>query len=218
MLYKIEGTEKNLKPYLIAAHIDVVPAKLEDGKWSHEPFSAEIENGHIYARGSMDDKANMLGQLEAIRFYLKKFGQPKRTIYLAYGHDEEASGLDGANNMAKLLANVSLEYVLDEGSMVIEDIFPDIKEPISYISVADKGYLTIKFFVNVTGGHSSMPNADESAIFILADAISKLKNKKLPSQLGNGPEVRILEELALNFDFFKRVAMSNVWFFNPILK
>ena len=96
MLYKIEGTEKNLKPYLIAAHIDVVPAKLEDGKWSHEPFSAEIENGHIYARGSMDDKANMLGQLEAIRFYLKKFGQPKRTIYLAYGHDEEASGLAGA--------------------------------------------------------------------------------------------------------------------------
>jgi hypothetical protein len=63
-----------------------------------------------------------------------------------------------------------------------------------------------------------MPNADESAIFILSSGITKLKEKKLPSLLGYGPEVRILEELALNFDFVKRVVMSNVWFFKPILK
>jgi carboxypeptidase PM20D1 len=115
---------------LLAAHIDVVPAKLEDGNWTHEPFSAKIDNAHIYARGTMDDKANMLGQLEAIRIYLKKYGQPKRTIYLAYGHDEEASGLEGAGQMAKLLSNVSLEYVLDEGTMVINLnlIFKNLKK------------------------------------------------------------------------------------------
>jgi carboxypeptidase PM20D1 len=62
------------------------------------------------------------------------------------------------------LSNVSLEYVLDEGSMVIENIIPGLDLPTASIGIAEKGYMTIKFFVNITGGHSSQPNIDESAL------------------------------------------------------
>jgi len=57
----------------------------------------------------------MMSQLEAMRIFLRKTKQqPKRTLYLAYGHDEEITGLNGASQIAKMLKNrnVSLEYVL----------------------------------------------------------------------------------------------------------
>ena len=48
----------------------------------------------------------MVSQLEAVRIFLKKINQqPKRTLYLAYGHDEEITGLDGAGKIAKILKN-----------------------------------------------------------------------------------------------------------------
>lgn len=84
-MYKIEGKDSTLKPYLLAAHFDTVPVNQEE--WKYYPFG-ELIDGYIYARGTLDDKASMIAQLEAVDVYLKKFGQPKRTIYLAYGHDE----------------------------------------------------------------------------------------------------------------------------------
>ena len=218
ILYEIKGIRDDLKPYLFAAHFDVVPANAQEDKWTHEPFEANIDEGFIYARGTIDDKSSMLAQLEALRIFLKSNGQPQRTIFLAYGHDEEVMGLEGAKIMSDLLSNVNLEYVLDEGTMVIEEVFPELKRPISYISIAEKGYLTIKFYVNVTGGHSSMPDDQESAIYICSEAISKLKANKIPSRLGYGPEKHILEGLAVYFGFLNRIVMSNSWFFKPILE
>lgn len=173
LLYKIEGIEKNLKPYLLTAHLDVVPANAQNDKWKFDPFSGTLDEGFIYARGTLDDKSSMVGQLEAITMFLKEHGQPKRTIYLAYGHDEEISGHNGAEAIAKFLGDTSLEFILDEGTMIIEDVVPGLDIPLAYISNAEKGYLTIKFYVNTTGGHSSMPDPEESAIFIVSDAISK---------------------------------------------
>lgn len=40
MLYRIEGRDKELKPYLIAAHYDVVPAEAD--QWKIHPFSGKL--------------------------------------------------------------------------------------------------------------------------------------------------------------------------------
>ena len=114
-MYEISGKNPELKPYLLAAHFDVVPSNAEQEKWLFEPFEANISDDFIYARGAIDDKSSMLGHLEALTSFLKKHGQPNRTIYLAYGHDEESTGQEGAKIISDLLSNVSLEYVLDEG-------------------------------------------------------------------------------------------------------
>ena len=173
MLYKIEGTDKTLKPYLLAAHSDVVPANGVDDNWNFDPFSAEINDGFIYARGTMDDKQCMVSILEAVTIYLRKNSQPKRTIYLAFGHDEEISGYNGASKMAEMLKGTEFEYVLDEGTLVIDNVLSSVKKPLAAIGIADKGYLTVKYFVNVTGGHSSMPNNANSALFIIANALNR---------------------------------------------
>ncbi len=180
MLYEIQGRDATLNPYLLAAHLDVVPATLpgsyDQHEWIHGPFSADLSpDGHIYGRGSMDVKSSMIGQLEAVQLYLKKNGRPQRTIYLAYGHDEEIAGYQGAKNIAKHLESqsVSLEYVVDEGSLIIEGFVRDLVNPVALIGVADKGYLTVKFYTNTTGGHSSMPNRDHSAFSVLSEAAAK---------------------------------------------
>ena len=156
----------------MAAHYDVVC--VDESEWTYPPFEARLVDSFIYARGSMDDKASMLGQLEAVKLFLKQNGQPRRTLYLAYGSDEEQMGLKGAELISEKLKYFELEYVLDECLMVMEDYFKEIKRPMGLIGIAEKGYLSIKFKVRTMGGHSSMPDYKESAIGIMGDAVSRL--------------------------------------------
>lgn len=53
--------------------------------------------------------------------------------------------------MAEKLKTIELEYVLDEGLMIVENIFPDLNKPVAVICVAEKGYLTVKFSVKTPG-------------------------------------------------------------------
>lgn len=61
-LFQVQGSQPDLVPYLLLAHIDVVPARESDG-WEAPPFSAQEMDGFIYARGTIDDKcAVMVGE------------------------------------------------------------------------------------------------------------------------------------------------------------
>ena len=46
----------------------------------------------------------MLGALEAVEHLLGRGFQPRRTVYLAFGHDEELDGPRGAGKISELLA------------------------------------------------------------------------------------------------------------------
>jgi len=58
LLYVVSGRNVHLPPYLLMAHLDVVPADDVD-KWDVLPFSAEIHDGFIYGRGTIDNKHNV---------------------------------------------------------------------------------------------------------------------------------------------------------------
>jgi carboxypeptidase PM20D1 len=171
MLYKINGVDQLLKPYLFAAHSDVVVVQEEN--WSHPPFEAKTVDSFIYGRGTLDCKSSLVAQLEAVRLFLRRFGRPYRTLYLAYGHDEEKLGSEGAAMIAKRIQDVEFEYILDEGMMVVEDSVDFVKKPLAYVGVAEKGFMTVKYFVETIGGHSSAPDKKNSAIPILSEAVLK---------------------------------------------
>jgi carboxypeptidase PM20D1 len=85
------------------AHQDVVAVEPETlGNWEQPPFEGRITEGHIWGRGAMDDKFALLGIMEAVEMHLGQGFQPQRTIYLAFGHDEEIGGNDGAAKMARV--------------------------------------------------------------------------------------------------------------------
>lgn len=59
--------------------------------------------------------------MHAVDVLLEQGFVPRRTVYLAFGHDEEVEGVRGALALKERLKSrgVSLEYVIDEGLMVI---------------------------------------------------------------------------------------------------
>ncbi|KAG8196824.1 hypothetical protein JTE90_027538 [Oedothorax gibbosus] len=217
VLYHVQGSNEKLKPYLLAGHMDVVP--VEEQHWEFPPFGGQIKDGFIYGRGTIDCKHIVMGVLEAVEYLLEKGHRPQRSFYMAFGHDEEVQGLDGAKQISKLLKlrNVKLEYILDEGSFVMENAIAGLNLPIGLISVSEKGHLDLKLEVQDQPGHSSMPRK-ETAIVILAKALSKLEGNVFPSMFGSGPEIAMLEEMAycpVPFPF--KVVIGNMWLFKPII-
>ncbi len=71
----------------VLTHIDVVPAG--DG-WDTDPFTAEIKDGKIIARGTVDDKGGAIASLFAL-YALKEQGiSTNKKIKLFFGCDEES--------------------------------------------------------------------------------------------------------------------------------
>ena len=67
--------------------------------------------------------------------------RPERTLYLAFGHDEEVSGRFGAMQMAQMLTQqgVQLEFVMDEGGTVLTDGLKGlVEEPLALVGTAEK--------------------------------------------------------------------------------
>lgn len=59
LLYSIQGSAPGKLPYLLASHLDVVPA--DPKTWEVPPFSGNIINKtYIYGRGAIDDKSGVL--------------------------------------------------------------------------------------------------------------------------------------------------------------
>src|SRR5690606_8971036 len=84
----------------------------------HPPFSGKVADGFVWGRGTLDDKVGVVGILEAVEALIASGFEPRRTLYLAFGHDEEVSGLNGALKIVQHFRqrNLTLEFVLDEGT------------------------------------------------------------------------------------------------------
>ncbi|KQT10756.1 M20 family peptidase [Ramlibacter sp. Leaf400] len=221
LLYTWTGTDPKAPPVLLMAHQDVVPVSpgTED-KWQAPPFAGAIQGGFVWGRGAWDDKSRVIAQLEAVEMLLANGFQPRQGIYLAFGHDEEISGLRGALAIVKHLQQrqVRLEFVLDEGSVITEGIIPGITRPVALIGLAEKGYASVALKSSGTPGHSSMPPVGgTSAIGQLAAALHRLDTEQRPAALkGVGREM--FETLAPEFAGFQRVALSNLWLFEPVVR
>uniref|UniRef100_A0A671QN08 Probable carboxypeptidase PM20D1.2 n=1 Tax=Sinocyclocheilus anshuiensis TaxID=1608454 RepID=A0A671QN08_9TELE len=204
-LLTVPGSEPDLEPYMLLAHIDVVPADEADG-WDAPPFSAQEINGFIYGRGTIDNKQSVMGILQALEYLLERGYTPRRSFYIGLGHDEEVNGLHGAANIVKLLKSrgVKLQYVLDEGLAVLDGVISGLDGPAALIGISEKGQATVKLSVSSAPGHSSMPPR-ESSIGILASAVKRLEENPMPRLFGYGPERGTFEHLAHKVKCYKKI-------------
>jgi carboxypeptidase PM20D1 len=218
LLYTWPGQDPAAKPYLLLGHQDVVPVEAgTEDKWTHPPFSGRVDGGFIWGRGSLDDKVCVLGILEAVERLVQKGFRPRRTIYLAFGHDEELVGQGGAKRIAETLQQrgVRLDYVLDEGLLVTRGVMPGMKRPVATIGLAEKGFLSVELLVEGTGGHSSMP-PPHTAVGILARAVQRVEDHPLPADL-RPPVRQMFDYVAPEMALPMRVVMSNLWLLKPLL-
>jgi carboxypeptidase PM20D1 len=219
LLYTWRGSDPRALPVALLAHLDVVPVEPgTEADWQHPPFSGAIADGFVWGRGTWDDKGNVVAQLEAVEMLLAAGFQPRQTVYLVFGADEEVGGFRGAQPIARLLQQrqVRLAFVLDEGLFIGEGLVPGVARPVALVGVAEKGYLSVSLKARGAGGHSSMPPPGPSAVGELAAALRRLEQEPFPAAL-EGVAREMFETVAPEMGGFQRVALSNLWLFAPLV-
>jgi carboxypeptidase PM20D1 len=219
LLYRWQGTDPSLKPILIMSHQDVVPVDSETlNRWVHEPFSGAIEDGIIWGRGAVDIKSGVLGSMEAVEDLLTKGFQPKRDIYLAYGHDEEVGGDAGAGHISALLKQRGLDFqfILDEGGSIVGDgIIPGMTSPVALVGIAEKGYVSLELKTKAVGGHSSMP-PKHTALGVIAQAIVDIENHPFPANMAYSRQ--LFNTIGPAMGGVEKAIFANMWLTEPLVE
>lgn len=218
-VWRWDGQQSSMAPILLLAHLDVVPAEEEATQnWRYAPFSGQIADGYIWGRGTLDDKVSAFAILEAIEQLLREDYRPNRTIYLAFGHDEEVSGLAGAQTISNFFAqqHIRFEYILDEGQLILNNALAGLDPPLAMIGVAEKGFLTLDLKVELeAGGHSSMP-PPATAIGILARAINRLQEQPVPARI-DGATRGLFEFIGPEMSPLYKTLFANLWLTESLL-
>jgi carboxypeptidase PM20D1 len=218
VLYTWAGTDSAASPIVLMAHLDVVPVEsATEGRWTHRPFAGVVDEQFVWGRGTQDDKAGALGILEAAEALLTRQFRPERTIYIAFGADEETGGA-GAHAIAESLRvrGVRPALVLDEGGAVVRGVMPGIDAPLALVGVAEKGYASVRLEARGAGGHSSMPPR-RTAVGTLARAIARLEDEPFPAGI-RGPVASMLDHVGREMPFGLKIVFANRWLTDPVIK
>lgn len=218
LVYRLPGSDPSLEPVLFMSHIDVVPVEESTvDEWTYPPFDGNIVDGIIWGRGTIDVKLGVVSLMEAMELLLSKNTRPERDIYLAFGHDEEVGGRDGAARVAEYFnqRGVRFDFVLDEGGAVTEGLINVVAQPVAVIGVVEKGYVNLVLTAQTPGGHSSSPPL-QSGLGILSRAIVRIEDKPFPASLDHFN--RNFDYLGAYTPFVTRLLMANQWLFSPLIK
>lgn len=219
LLYTWTGRDDSAPPMMLMAHQDVVPiAPGTERDWQAEPFAGTVRDGFVWGRGAWDDKGNLVAMMEAVERLAAAGFRPRRTVYLAFGHDEEVGGERGAALVAAQLKQrgVRLEFVLDEGLLITEGVLKGLDAPLALIGVAEKGYANLVMTAHGTPGHGSMPPR-ETAIGSLANALAALQGRPMPAEI-RGVAAEMFATIAPEMAPVPRLLLSNLWLFGPLVR
>ena len=215
LLYRWQGKNTNLKPLVLLAQQDVVPAKVEN--WEKGPFSGEIDSQFIWGRGTLDDKGSLISIFEATERMLEEGFNPERTVYLVFNDEGEVSG-KGALLLASTLKSrdVEAEMVIDHGGTITLGLVPLISEPVAFIGTSEKRFLPVELKSACAGGHPAMPQA-ETAISILSKAIVKITENQ-PAPEFTPPIKAFLSYIGPEIPLPARIVFANQWLIGGVLK
>lgn len=216
LLITIAGRE-HVNASMFLAHLDVVPVA-DASKWKFPPYKGVIQGDTLWGRGTLDDKNVVIALLEAMEMYLKLGLTPQRDIVLAFGHDEETGGTEGAAQIAQYLKKNrrSIGFIADEGYGVMEGIVPGLNKPAAIVGLAEKGFATLDLEVNIPGGHSAWPKPDNASA-VMVEALHKIDNFQFDARL-DGPIRGLFEQAAPHMNFGYKMLFSNLWLTSPLVK
>ena len=179
MVVRLDGSDPAAKAVLLLAHVDVVEARRED--WTRDPFTLVEEDGHFWARGSLDDKAQAAIWTDTLIRLRAEGYRPKRTVKMALTCGEETNGaFNGAEDLAfKHKDLIDAAFALNEGGGGL--MTKAGKKLINGVQAAEKTSQNFKLEVTNVGGHSSRPTPD-NAIYDLSDALLKIGRHSFPVQ------------------------------------
>lgn len=156
LLARLKGDGSGGKSILLESHMDVVPA--DASRWSHDPFGAEIADGKMWGRGTIDMKGIGVSYLYAFLALHRQRVPLTRDVLLMFVPDEEVGGGLGAEWMRKNhYADLDPDYVIDEGGFGSRDMFVSGRLVFG-ISVAEKRIMWLRLRAEGVAGHGSQPH------------------------------------------------------------
>ncbi len=217
ILFTWKGAEPSLEPVILCAHFDVVPAEAAE-TWRHGPFSGIVADGALWGRGTQDIKVSMASALWAVEQLLAEGRRPRRTVYFAFGGDEEVGGNCGAARIAARLSELGVKasFLLDEGGPIADGMLAFADRPLALVGIAEKGYVDALIETQGRGGHASMP-PKRSAAGDLARAVAAVEEKPAPARLGYTVR-NFLMHLSPYVPFPMRLLFRNLWLTAPLVK
>jgi carboxypeptidase PM20D1 len=218
LLYKWTGSGSDKKPFLMMGHMDVVPVdERTKDKWTHEAFSGAIADGYVWGRGAIDMKGQVAAVLESVEYLIGEGYVPKRDIYIAIGHDEEAMGTLGAQKIVDRLSErgVHFDFVIDEGGVMMDGKLMNVDAMVAAVGICEKGYADLRLIAESAGGHASRP-PKQTAVGALAKAIVALEKHHMKPTL-NKPLKDMLDALGGYMKFPLNVIASNLFLTKPLL-
>jgi acetylornithine deacetylase/succinyl-diaminopimelate desuccinylase-like protein len=171
VLARLKGDGSGGKAILLENHMDVVPT--DRSRWSRDPFGAEIADGKMWGRGTIDMKGIGVSYLYAFVMLHRQHVPLARDVVLMFVPDEEVGGELGAAWMRKNhYAELDPEYVIDEGGFGSRDMFTAGKLVFG-VSVAEKKILWLRLRAEGVAGHGSQPH-DKNPNEHLTHALARL--------------------------------------------
>ncbi len=188
-LIAASGGNSGVRPLLLMAHTDVVPA--ERAQWTAPPFSGELRDGFLYGRGALDDKSLLAAEL-AVLVELKRKGTTLARDVILLAEADEEEGSTGAQWMGRnAWKKIDAEFALNEGGYAM-DVPSGTR--IYEVQTAEKVPSPVVVRAGGTAGHGSLPRPD-NAVVRVARALVKLADADQPVRL-NTTTRRYLKEMS----------------------
>lgn len=169
LLVRLRGTGTGLRPILLLAHMDVVPAVTE--AWSTDPYQLVEQDGYFYARGTSDNKGGASMLLANLIRYRREGYVPERDIIVLVTADEEttSAGIRWMVDRNRELVDAEFALNTDSGGGELRDG----ERAVFGVQASEKMYLTFRLTAENPGGHSSRPRPD-NAINEVATALTRI--------------------------------------------
>jgi len=179
---------------VLQGHVDVVTTANQ--QWDHDPFGAEIIDGYLWGRGSLDMKGGVVMMTCAVLRALAEGTRPAGDIVLTIVADEEAGSDYGARFVTEQHPEqfAGVRYAIGEGGGGAQYLGDKRFYP---LMVAEKQVCWLRTHFTGPGGHGSSPLRD-GAMAKLGKALTTLNSRRLP--------VHLTEAMGLMLDGLARIA------------
>lgn len=193
LLARIPGGEAT--PLMLYGHVDVVPTTNQE--WTHDPFEAVHEDGHIWGRGTLDMKGGVAMYLAAFCRLAAADVTPAGDILLLVVSDEEAGGDDGLGWLVDEHPDLfeDVEYALGEFGGFEFDVAGAETYP---IQTNEKQVCWLEATFRGNSGHASFPTTG-TAMGKMARYVEAVDGNRLPVNVTPSAE-QMVESVAEQLD------------------
>ena len=177
LVARLRGSGRK-RPILIMGHTDVV--NVDPSKWTHPPFSAARAGGHIYGRGTVDDKDSVTAGL-MVMLLLKRLNVPldRDVIFLAEAGEEGSTRVGIQFMVNEHFDAIDAEYCLAETGGIVRE-----GGAVKYTTVqtTEKIPRAIELTARGVSGHASVP-LESNALVQLGSALARVGEWHPPVRL-----------------------------------